>query len=124
MRFLADMGVDIRVVNWLRTKRHDVIHLQEQGLQKSPDQEIFLKAWMKGRILITFDLDFGEIIALSPGSIISVILFQLNDTRALEMIDRLSAVLSADAKALKKGAIILVDNDSHRVRSLPIGDSD
>jgi predicted nuclease of predicted toxin-antitoxin system len=26
MRFLADMGVDLRVVKWLREQGHDAIH--------------------------------------------------------------------------------------------------
>jgi predicted nuclease of predicted toxin-antitoxin system len=64
MRFLADMGVDIRVVQWLRTQGHDAIHLREQGLQRMPDGDIFAKARTEQRILLTFDLDFGEILAL------------------------------------------------------------
>jgi predicted nuclease of predicted toxin-antitoxin system len=32
MRFLADMGVDQRIVDWLRTQGHDAIHLREHQL--------------------------------------------------------------------------------------------
>ncbi|SOH04838.1 hypothetical protein KSMBR1_2343 [Candidatus Kuenenia stuttgartiensis] len=35
----------------------------------------------EGRIILTFDLDFGEIIALSEGILVSVILFRLRNTR-------------------------------------------
>ncbi|MHB8835322.1 MAG: DUF5615 family PIN-like protein [Candidatus Methylomirabilia bacterium] len=31
MRFLADMSVSVRVVEWLRAGGHDAIHLREQG---------------------------------------------------------------------------------------------
>jgi len=31
MRFLADMGVAIGVVNWLRQNGHDAKHLREEG---------------------------------------------------------------------------------------------
>ena len=41
MRFLADMGVSQRVVEWLRVGGHDVIHLRDEGLQTLPNGEIF-----------------------------------------------------------------------------------
>lgn len=47
MRFLADMGVAMRIVEWLRTQGPDVRHLREEGLQRMPDTDIFLKAPLK-----------------------------------------------------------------------------
>ncbi|HYS75771.1 MAG TPA: DUF5615 family PIN-like protein, partial [Burkholderiales bacterium] len=65
MRFLADAGVAGRVVNWLRERGHDAVHLREQGLERLPDSEVFAKASAEKRVLLTFDLDFGELVALS-----------------------------------------------------------
>ena len=73
MRFLADMGVSLRVVEWLRRRGDDVVHLREQGLQRMPDGEIFAKATAEGRVVLTFDLDFGEIVARLRGSRTSVV---------------------------------------------------
>jgi predicted nuclease of predicted toxin-antitoxin system len=39
--------------------------LRDQGLQTLTDEAIFQKAAAEQRIIITFDLDFGEIAALS-----------------------------------------------------------
>ena len=61
MRFLADMGVSMRVVEWLRAKGHDTVHLRELGLQRLANGEIFQKAEVEQRIVLMFDLDFGEI---------------------------------------------------------------
>jgi predicted nuclease of predicted toxin-antitoxin system len=36
MRFLADMGVSMRVVEALRSSGHDAIHLRDEGLQSRP----------------------------------------------------------------------------------------
>ena len=72
------------------------MHLREQGLQPLPDGEIFLKARSEGRIVITFDLDFGEIAALSGERQPSVILFRLRNTRTSHVVERLSAVLSRE----------------------------
>jgi len=82
MRFLADMGVAQRIVEWLRAEGHDAVHLRDEGLQRTPNGEIFDKAATEGRIVLTFDLDFGEIVALSGGQRASVILFRLHNTRA------------------------------------------
>ena len=81
MRFLADMGVAQPVVEWLRTKGHEAVHLRDEGLHRLPDDEIFQKAAREQRIVLTFDLDFGEILAASGGHIVSVILFRLRNTR-------------------------------------------
>jgi predicted nuclease of predicted toxin-antitoxin system len=121
MRFLADMGVSMRLAEWLRTQGHDVVHLRDEGLQRLPNGEIFEKGIREGRIVITFDLDFGEIVAGAGSRAVSVILFRLHDTRTSHVQDRLARVLSDSAKALEDGAIIVVEESRHRVRKLPIG---
>ncbi len=120
MKFLADMGVSPRVVAWLRAAGHDVGDLREQGLHRLPDGDVFAKAATENRILLTFDLDFGEIVGLSvqPGS--SVVVFRLRDTRVDRVIDRLSDVLVQSSDALQAGAIVTVEDGRHRIRRLPL----
>jgi predicted nuclease of predicted toxin-antitoxin system len=60
MRFLADMGVAMRIAQWLREQGHQVVHLREENLHRMPDVDVFRKAATEGRILLTFDLDFAE----------------------------------------------------------------
>ena len=121
MRFLADMGVSQQVVEWLRTKGHDAVHLRDEGLQRLPNGEIFQKAGREQRVVLTFDLDFGEILAASGGQIVSVILFRLRNTRTDFVIQRLDDVLNQSSADLSQGAVIIVEDGRHRVRSLPIG---
>jgi len=121
MRFLADMGVNIRVVEWLPNNGHDAKHLREEGLHRMPNGEIFTKAIHQNRIIITFDLDFGEIVALSKGKKASVVLFRLHNTRTSHVIRRLSITLKDAADALEKGAIVVIEESRHRVRDLPLG---
>jgi predicted nuclease of predicted toxin-antitoxin system len=118
MRFLADMGVAQRIVEWLRSEGHDTIHLREQGLQRLPNGEIFTKAAQEGRIILTFDLDFGEIVALSGRDRVSIILFRLHNTRTPHVIDRLRKVLQDSGPALERGAIVVVEESRHRTRRL------
>jgi len=122
MRFLADMGVSLRVVEWLRSSGHDAIHLRDEGLQKLPNGEIFRKAIRERRIVLTFDLDFGEIVAANGGSnSVSVILFRLRNTRADFVVQRLKVVLQQSTEELARGAVVLVEDGRHRVRRMPIG---
>jgi predicted nuclease of predicted toxin-antitoxin system len=121
VRFLADMGVSQGVVEWLRSAGHDAMHLRDQGLHRLPNGDIFEKGFIEHRVVLTFDLDFGEIVAASGGHVVSVVLFRLQNTRAGHVIERLKAVLEQSSAELESGAIIVVEEGRHRVRRLPIG---
>jgi predicted nuclease of predicted toxin-antitoxin system len=109
MRFLADMGVAMRVVEWLREQRHDATHLRDENLQRMPDSDIFRKAATEGRILLTFDLDFGEIVALSAQKNVTVVLFRLHNTRTPHVIERLNVALQEMRQILPSGAIVVIE---------------
>src|SRR4030066_1911533 len=121
MRFLADMGVAQRIVKWLRDEGHDAVHLREERLHRLPNGAIFERAYAESRVILTFDLDFGEIVAISGGKPVSVILFRLHNTRTPHVIDRLNKVLQESAISLEGGAVIVVEESRHRTRRLPFG---
>lgn len=75
----------------------------------------------RGSVILTFDLDFGEIIALSGESAVSVILFRVNNTTSPFVISRLQTALPSAAEALQSGAIVVVEDFRHRIRRLPLG---
>lgn len=120
MRFLADMGVSQRVVAWLRDQGHDAVHLRDEGLQRLPDRQLFSRAISEDRIILTFDLDFGEIAALAGRQAASVILFRLKNPRTPHVVERLAAVLEISAEPLTAGSLIVIEDSRHRVRTLPI----
>jgi predicted nuclease of predicted toxin-antitoxin system len=121
MRFLADMGVAMRVVEWLRDQGYDARHLREEELQRLPDDQIFRKAVAENRVVLTLDLHFGEIVAFSGQQNVSVVLFRLQNTRTPHVIDRLRVVLQEALSALEQGAIVVVEESRFRIRRLPIG---
>lgn len=100
------------------------MHLREEGLQRLPNGEIFDKALDERRVILTFDLDFGEVAALARGRKVSVILFRLHNTRTPHVIERLSTVLADSTNALEHGAVVVVEEARHRIRFLPIGQED
>lgn len=116
MKFLADMGISMRVVEWLRSTGHDAVHLREQNLKRLSDVKIFQKAFEESRIILTFDLDFGEIMALSASGPVGIILFRLNNTSSPFVINRLSRVLPETIEALESGAIVVIEDARYRIR--------
>ncbi len=84
-----------------------------------PNGLIFEKVCLEKRILLTFDLDFGEIVALSGRKNVPVILFRLHNTRTPYVIERLEKVLRDSSRVLEESAVIVVEENRHRVRRFP-----
>ena len=82
MRFLADAGISHRTVEFLRRGGHDAVHIRELAMQRAADRALAEKARVDRRVLLTFDLNFGEILALGVVDRPSVVIFRLADERA------------------------------------------
>ena len=120
MKFLADMGISPKTVAFLRTLNHDALHLQEQGLERWPDSAILAKAREENRILLTHDLDFGELVTASGAQLPSVILFRLRNMNPDHVNHYLNLVLSRHLIELTAGAFISVTEAQIRLRLLPV----
>ena len=123
MRFLADGGISPRTVEFLIQLGHEAVHVRTLGMQRAADSEVVERARADSSIVLTFDLDFGEVLALGVLDRPSVIIFRLADERSSSVDQRLSAVLAECSAELVSGAIILVEDARYRVRKLPIGRS-
>ena len=124
MRFLCDMGVSTSTVRTLQESGHDVVHLREEGLHKLPDEDILEKARQEKRIILTFDLDFGDLLAAGLHGPPSVILFRLHNQTPPVVTQRLLRLLSEQSRYIEEGALIVVEDTRYRVRRLPILDPD
>jgi predicted nuclease of predicted toxin-antitoxin system len=120
MRFLADMGISMTVVQALREQGYDAIHLREQDLQRLPDPEILMKAKQESRVILTFDLDFSDLLAISRESLPSTVIFRLQKTVPHFVAERLLEALPFYIKALNEGAILMIEDGRCRLRRLPI----
>ncbi len=120
MRFLADMGISPITVQFLMGLEYDATYLSEQGLHSMPDPDILQKARDEGRILLTHDLDFGDILAASGDQLPSVIIFRLHSMRPDSVNMYLTRVIYEFEDSLGDGAIISVTEGQIRCRQLPI----
>ena len=120
MRFLADAGISPKTVEFLKQLGHEATHVRTLGIQRAPDAQIVEQARADESVVLSFDLDFGDLLALGVMDKPSAILFRLSDERAESVNARLSTVLNEQLAELESGALILVEDTRYRVRKLPI----
>jgi predicted nuclease of predicted toxin-antitoxin system len=120
MKFLADMGISPKSVAYLRELGYDAVHLYEQGLERLSDTDILRKAREEGLVVLTHDLDFGELMAASGAKVPSVVIFRLRNMKPGSVNRHLEALVLRHLDALRKGAIISVAEGQIRMRRLPI----
>ena len=124
MRFLADAGLSPLTVDFLIQLGHEAAHVRTLGMQRASDLEIVERARADSSIVLTFDLDFGDVLALGVLNKPSVIIFRLADERPASVNQRLATILNERSADLESGVLILVEDTRYRVRKLPIGRAD
>jgi predicted nuclease of predicted toxin-antitoxin system len=121
MRFLADAGISPATVQFLIHLGHEAMHVRTIGMQQALDLDVVERARVDSSIVLTFDLDFGDVLALGVLDKPSVIIFRLADERPASVNQRLATILAERSDDLNAGALILVEDTRYRVRKLPIG---
>ena len=118
MRFLADMGISVRTVGALNELGHDAVHAREIGLSRATDTTILERARSEGQVVLTVDLDFGQLLAASSQITPSVVIFRMRDQTP--GFDHASPP-SRDSGALERTRKRRHHPRRYRVRLLPIG---
>jgi predicted nuclease of predicted toxin-antitoxin system len=121
MRFLLDMNLPPAMAEWLQSEGHDAVHVRDLGFAHLPDHDVFTRAAKDGRIVVTFDLDFGEIVGLAGAAGSGVVLLRLRLARQNHLRGRLRAAIAEAGAALESGAIVLVEDARIRIRRMPPG---
>lgn len=92
MRFIADMGISQTTVQWLKEQGFNAVHVRDMGMHRSSDTNIVKKAMEEGRIALTCDLDFGDIVSASGERCPSVIILRLENETPGNVNRRLKSV--------------------------------
>lgn len=120
MKCLVDVGVSRTTVQVLRGQGHEVLSLIEEHLERLSDAEILQKAKQEACIVVTFDLDFADLLALGAHTLLSVVIFRLYNQTPPSVTPRLLQVLEECGKDLVTGAIVTVEDSRYRLRRLPL----
>jgi predicted nuclease of predicted toxin-antitoxin system len=73
MKLLVDMNLSPKWAGFLASAGFDVVHWSALGAANAPDREIMSHAREGGYVVLTSDLDFGTILAVTHGEKPSVV---------------------------------------------------
>jgi len=93
MRFLVDMPLSPGLAAWLTQQGHDAIHAYEVGLDRTSYETILEHARNEQRVIVTADLDYPRLLALTQAEGPGLILFRGGNYSERESIDRLMRAL-------------------------------
>ena len=120
MKFLVDMPLSPTVAQWLSNNGHDAVHAGALGLASAPDVEIIARAKQDNRVIVTADLDYPRLLALSGANGPALILFRGGDWKEDHISDRLTAVMAAISEAELSKSLVVVEKSRIRRRLLPL----
>lgn len=116
MRFLVDRCAGHRLAKWLRDQGHDVVEARELGVDPG-DQALLERAAADGRILVTIDTDFGELVYVRK--VPHAGLVRLPDVPAERRIALIAEVLDRYLQALEIQAVVTVRDRRIRISHPP-----
>jgi predicted nuclease of predicted toxin-antitoxin system len=120
MKFLLDMPVSPSLLRVLRIYGHEGVHAGQIGKSRAADEELLELARQEDRTIITADLDFPRLLALSFAAGPGIILFRGGNYSDEEMRDLLERVFKEVPPGNLKNSICVVDRQRIRLTNLPI----
>ena len=120
MRILADVHISPRTVQRLNELGHDAIRANTIMAHNAADRTIVAQAVADERVVLTQDLDFSDIIALSGATQPSLITLRLSDSRVENVNRVLESVLPDLETVVAIGIAATVEDIRVRIRQLPV----
>ncbi len=118
MKFLLDQDVYEKTAAVMVQWGHDVVRAKEVGLSEAGDEGILRAAQDQGRILVTRDRDFGNLVfvkRLGAG----VLYLRMVPSNIDSVHAELKRVLLAHSTEELSRSFIVVKPEGHRIRRLP-----
>jgi predicted nuclease of predicted toxin-antitoxin system len=119
MKALLDMPVSFLLLEVLQAHGHEGVHAHQIGKDRAADDELLDIARRESRVIITADLDFPRLMALSLAEGPGLILFRGGNYSDREMCDLLARVLQKVPPETLERSICVVDKKRIRVTHLP-----
>jgi predicted nuclease of predicted toxin-antitoxin system len=117
MTFLLDQNADRRFAPYLRSLGHDVTVVSLDYPPGLPDREVLAIAVGEGRVILTNDPDFGELVVRHGAAHAGIIYFRVRQADYPTKQARLAYVLAHHADDLDQ--LLIVTLRTVRVRRRP-----
>lgn len=98
----------------------DIVRVSSLLPVDASDESILSLARQQGRVVITQDMDFSALLALSGYNRPSLVTLRLLNTDPAVVTQRLREILPQIQAALRQGCAVTVDDRVARIRQLPI----
>ena len=119
MKFLVDMNLSPRWCDILEEASFETVHWGQIDKANSPDEMLVDWAREHGCAIITNDLDFGHLMALSTLARPSIVQVRGGDLTPETIGLLVVAAIRASVDSLRSGAILTIDSNRVRLRLLP-----
>ena len=120
IRLLADVHISPKTVGDLQKQGYEIMRSSEFLPANAPDINILEFARTENWVVLTQDLDFSMLVALSRYSQPSLITLRLSSAKPDIVTQKLLDVLPQIEEALQEGSAITIQDESIRVRKLPV----
>jgi predicted nuclease of predicted toxin-antitoxin system len=120
MKVPVDMNLSPRWVAMLSDAGFVARHWSEIGQAGAPDTEIMRVAAAEDYVVLTHDLDFSAILAVTRGAKPSVVQIRSDDLNPDTIGRKVVAALRQMAAELAEGTLMTVDPNRTRIRMLPL----
>ena len=120
MKILVDMNLSPKWTDYLIGNGIETLHWSSIGSSDAPDTEIIAYAEIHNFTILTNDLDFGFILAITRNKKPSIVQIRsgiLDYDRIGSIVVSAINVLAAD---IEKGALVTIDTHKTRVSLLPL----
>ena len=120
MRFLVDENMSRKWVRELIVRGHEADHWLDIGKRAAPDAAILLRARSLNAVVLTCDLDFGDILAATGSKTPSVLQLRSGRMRPESLMPRVLSAIAQNRRLLEEGALLTIDLKKSRARALPL----
>jgi predicted nuclease of predicted toxin-antitoxin system len=120
VKFVVDMNLSPRLILLLCGKGFTAAHWTTIGQADAPDAVIMAHAREHGLIILTQDLDFGAILAVTRDVAPSVVQIRSGNTDPDQIGNLVVAALRQTEQDLRRGALLTIDIARSRLNLLPL----
>jgi predicted nuclease of predicted toxin-antitoxin system len=116
VKFLLDENLSPRHAETVRALEHDAVSVVELGLSGADDSVVRCAAVESGRILVTLDGDFANVLRYPPAATPGVLRFRLHPPTEEAIDAALRFAISRLAGMRLDGKLVVVDERKIRIR--------
>jgi len=117
MKVKLDENMPTPMADLLKRAGHDAATVADEGLSGADDPRVMEAARAEGRILVTFDTDFGNILDYPLGTHTGIVVFRLHDQRWSVLEGPARRLLDARVLERIQGGLAVVDESRIRLRT-------